>query len=80
MLYTGKLRLIRSGVAWPGPPPSFIQKPTSSDRHLGREGGRVVKQRASLGVLSLGIVKGTTITLIADGSDEKNAVALWWTW
>ena len=26
------------------------------------------------GVLSLGIVKGTNITLIADGSDEKEAV------
>ena len=27
-----------------------------------------------LGVLSLGIVKGTTITLLADGADEKEAV------
>ena len=30
--------------------------------------------KSLLGVLSLGIVKGTNITLIADGSDEKEAV------
>ena len=32
---------------------------------------RRVNAKSLLGVLSLGIVKGTTITLIADGSDEK---------
>ena len=31
--------------------------------------------KSLLGVLSLGIVKGTTITLIADGADEKEAVS-----
>lgn len=36
---------------------------------------RRVNAKSLLGVLSLGIVKGTTITLIADGSDEKDAVA-----
>ena len=35
---------------------------------------RRVNAKSLLGVLSLGIVKGTTITLIADGSDEKEAV------
>ena len=30
--------------------------------------------KSLLGVLSLGIVKGTKITLIADGSDEEDAV------
>ena len=30
--------------------------------------------KSLLGVLSLGIVQGTTITLIADGTDEKEAV------
>ena len=30
--------------------------------------------KSLLGVLSLGIVKGTTITLLADGADEKEAV------
>ena len=36
---------------------------------------RRVNAKSLLGVLSLGIVKGTTITLIADGGDEKEAVA-----
>ena len=35
---------------------------------------RRVNAKSLLGVLSLGIVKGTTITLIADGSDEQEAV------
>lgn len=34
-----------------------------------------VNAKSLLGVLSLGITKGTTITLLADGSDEKEAVA-----
>ena len=33
-----------------------------------------VNAKSLLGVLSLGIVKGTTITLIADGMDEEKAV------
>ena len=36
---------------------------------------RRVNATSLLGVLSLGITKGTTITLLADGSDEKEAVA-----
>ena len=35
---------------------------------------RRVNAKSLLGVLSLGIVKGTAITLIADGADEKEAV------
>ena len=35
---------------------------------------RRVNAKSLLGVLSLGIVGGTTITLIADGNDEKEAV------
>ena len=34
-----------------------------------------VNAKSLLGVLSLGIVKGTTITLIADGHDENEAVS-----
>ena len=36
---------------------------------------RRVNAKSLLGVLSLGIVKGTSITIIADGSDEEEAVA-----
>ena len=32
-------------------------------------------EKEERGVLSLGIVKGTSITIIADGSDEEEAVA-----
>ena len=35
---------------------------------------RKVNAKSLLGVLSLGIVKGTSITLIADGADEQEAV------
>ena len=35
---------------------------------------RRVNAKSLLGVLSLGIVKGTTINLIADGPDEEEAV------
>ena len=35
---------------------------------------RRVNAKSLLGVLSLGIMKGTTVTLIAAGSEEKEAV------
>ena len=35
---------------------------------------RRVNAKSLLGVLSLGIIKGTAINLIADGADEKEAV------
>ena len=35
---------------------------------------RRVNAKSLLGVLSLGITKGTEITIIADGSDEKDAI------
>ena len=36
---------------------------------------RRVNAKSLLGVLSLGIVKGTPITIIADGFDEDEAIA-----
>ena len=36
---------------------------------------RRVNAKSLLGVLSLGIVKGTPITIIADGADEEEAIA-----
>ncbi len=35
---------------------------------------RRVNAKSLLGVLSLGIVKGTTVSLIAEGGDERDAV------
>jgi phosphocarrier protein len=35
---------------------------------------RKINAKSLLGVLSMGITKGTNVTLIADGSDEEKAV------
>ena len=53
----------------------FIQKANSfkSSIWVEKEDCRV-NAKSLLGVLSLGIVEGTTITLIADGNDEVDAV------
>ncbi|MBQ7315313.1 MAG: HPr family phosphocarrier protein [Clostridia bacterium] len=53
----------------------FIQKANSykSSIWVEKEDCRV-NAKSLLGVLSLGIVKGTTITLIADGADEAAAI------
>lgn len=53
----------------------FIQKANSfkSSIWVEREDRRI-NAKSLLGVLSLGIVKGMTITIIADGQDEAEAV------
>ena len=53
----------------------FIQKANSykSSIWVEKEDCRV-NAKSLLGVLSLGIVNGTTITLIADGNDEAAAI------
>ena len=53
----------------------FIQKANSfrSSISVEREDRRV-NAKSLLGVLSLGIVKGMEITLVADGPDEEEAV------
>ena len=53
----------------------FIQKANSFKSSIWVEKeDRKVNAKSLLGVLSLGIVKGMTITLIADGSDEAAAI------
>ncbi len=54
----------------------FIQKANDfrSSIWVQRENRRV-NAKSLLGVLSLGITKGSTITIIADGTDEEQAVA-----
>lgn len=53
----------------------FIQKSNSfkSSIWVEREDRRV-NAKSLLGVLSLGIVKGMEITLVADGPDEEEAI------
>ena len=54
----------------------FIQKANSYKSSIWVENeDRRVNAKSLLGVLSLGIVKGMTITLIADGPDEADALA-----
>ena len=54
----------------------FIQKANEfkSSSWVEKEDRRV-NAKSLLGVLSLGIVKGTAITLIADGTDEEEAIS-----
>ena len=53
----------------------FIQKASGFKSTIWVEKeGRKVNAKSLLGVLSLGIVKGTNIQLMADGPDEKEAV------
>ena len=53
----------------------FIQKANSYKSSIWVEKDDCrVNAKSLLGILSLGITKGTTITIIADGSDEADAV------
>jgi len=53
----------------------FIQKANEYQASIWIEKEeRKVNAKSLLGVLSLGITKGTEITLIADGADEEDAV------
>ena len=53
----------------------FIQKANEFKSSIWVEKDeRRVNAKSLLGILSLGIVKGTAINLIADGADEKEAV------
>ena len=54
----------------------FIQKANEFKSSIWVEKeDRRVNAKSLLGVLSLGIVKGTVVTLIADGADEDEAIA-----
>ncbi len=53
----------------------FIQKANEFKSSIWVEKDeRRVNAKSLLGVLSLGIVKGTSITLIGDGPDEETAI------
>ena len=54
----------------------FIQKANSYRSSIWIEkDDRKVNAKSLLGVLSMGIAKGMTVTLIAEGADEADAVA-----
>ena len=54
----------------------FIQKANEFKSSIWIEvDDRKINAKSLLGVLSMGITKGTTVNLIADGVDEKDAVS-----
>ena len=53
----------------------FIQKANSYKSSIWIEkDDRKVNAKSLLGVLSMGIAKGMTVTLVADGQDENSAI------
>ena len=54
----------------------FVQKANEFDCNIWLEcGNRKMNAKSLLGIMSLGIVTGTNVTLSADGSNEESAVA-----
>ena len=53
----------------------FMQKANEFDSNIWLESGsRKINAKSLLGIMSLGLVTGTTVTLAADGSDAEAAV------
>ena len=74
-MYSKEVTVTNQVGLYARPATFFIQKANEFKSGIWVEKeDRRVNAKSLLGVLSLGIVKGTTITLIADGADEKEAV------
>lgn len=73
---TSREIVINNGVGlYARPATFFIQKANEFKSTIFIEkGSRRVNAKSLLGVLSLGIVKGTAVTVIADGEDELEAI------
>ena len=53
----------------------FVQKANEFNCNIWLESGnRKINAKSLLGIMSLGIITGATITLAADGTDEQNAI------
>lgn len=53
----------------------FVQKANAYKCSIWMEkGDRKVNAKSLLGVLSLGVMKGMSVTLVADGADENEAM------
>ena len=75
-MVTQEVTINNEGGLHARPATFFIQKANEFKSGIWVEKDeRRVNAKSLLGVLSLGITKGTTITLLADGSDEKEAIA-----
>ena len=74
-MYTQEITVTNEVGLHAKPATYFIQKANEFQSGIWVEKDeRRVNAKSLLGILSLGIVQSTTITLIADGSDEEDAV------
>lgn len=74
-MYTQEITVTNEVGLHAKPATYFIQKANEFQSGIWVEKDeRRVNAKSLLGVLSLGIVQGTAITLIADGSDEEAAI------
>ena len=74
-MYSKEVQVTNQVGLYARPATFFIQKANEFKASIWVEKeDRRVNAKSLLGVLSLGIVGGTTIRIIADGADEKEAV------
>ena len=75
-MYSKEVTVTNSVGLHARPATFFIQKSNEFKSSIWVEkGDRRINAKSLLGILSLGIVKGTDIKIIADGVDEEAAVA-----
>ena len=74
-MYSKEVQVTNQVGLYARPATFFIQKANEfKSTILVEKEERRVNAKSLLGILSLGITKGTTINLIADGPDEETAV------
>jgi phosphocarrier protein len=74
-MYSQTVQVTNSVGLHARPATFFIQKANEYKCSIWVEiGTRRINAKSLLGILSLGIIKGTDITIIADGADEEAAV------
>ena len=74
-MFTKEATVNNQVVLYARPATFFIQKANEfRSTIMVEKEGRKVNAKSLLGVLSLGITKGTAITISAEGADEEEAV------
>ncbi len=74
-MYSQTVQVTNSVGLHARPATFFIQKANEFKCSIWVEiGSRRINAKSLLGILSLGIIKGTDITVLADGADEEAAV------
>lgn len=75
-MYSKEVTVTNSVGLHARPATFFIQKSNEFKSSIWVEkGDRRINAKSLLGILSLGIIKGTEIRIIADGVDEETAVS-----